>query len=85
MNELIVRRFDYLKSPYCTWTLTNSQGGSFSNSGKQTSIASAIRHALYNCKGVSLTVAKVYSVDYDGNETLIDTLTVFQTLLTLID
>lgn len=78
MKRLVIRQFTYLRSPYFTWFYENSEGGVFSNSGKQTSYKSCLRHALlmlgrHRMQGIPVTW---YTVDVDGNESVKQTQTI---------
>lgn len=46
---LIIRKYSYLRPTKFAWTLTNSDGGSFSNSGNHTSLKKCMAHAKVNC------------------------------------
>lgn len=78
-EELIIRWYSYLRSPYFTWSVRYPHGGSFSNSGQHRSRRSAIRHFLIQSGGLPRWFGmpvKVFKVDANGAETVHATLSI---------
>lgn len=51
MPKLIVTHYKYLKTPKYSWSLQNTQGGSFSNSGTHASLTKCLKHAMAMIQG----------------------------------
>lgn len=69
---ITVRRFGYLKKPIYTWTLENTGGGAFSNSGEHRTLAKCFAHffAMNLAVNRDETPVTIYNIEADGSETV---------------
>lgn len=74
-----IRKFAYLKTPLFSWTVENDNGGSFTNSGMLKSEKACIKHVTAHVRHLlhyGPLPMTIYSVDGQGNETLVATMEV---------
>lgn len=71
-NFLTVRRFGYLKRPVYKWTLENTGGGAFSNSGEYRDLKGCFTafFAMNPTINRDETPVTIYNIDADGAETI---------------
>ena len=76
MNTLVVTQYKYLKTPKWKWTITNDQGGSFSNSGEYGTLKklwSAFRAQHSGPEWLECEVRLVFLEGYDPLDNAIET------------